>query len=980
MWHTRLGHPCQRVLNHVVRDFLPARDLNKVSFCKHCVQGKMTELPFPLSVSNTSSPLELVHSDVWGPAPITSINGTRYFVIFVDDFTRFTWFFPLSHKSQVLSSFIHFKNTMENLLNAKVKTLRTDCGSEYTKHEFTNFCSQSGIFYQFTCPHTSQQNGVAERKHRHIVDISLTLISHSSLPLTYWSYAFATAVHLINRIPSSHRAFISPWEALFHSSPDYSIFKSFRCACFPLLRPYSKHKLLPRSRECVFLGYASNSKGYLCLDIASSRLFVSRHVIFNESHFPFHHVSSISSLSSPHPNPWLSNFLFFTPCHHPSILGPHINPSTSILGPHINPTTSTLGPHTNTSASLLGPHPSTVPSPYSDSVLGPHPTTLPNPPTSIPEPVPLAPSRISSPILEPTSIIQPIPLPLPNFSPPVAPIPPSPPPFLVDPSIPTNTHPMTTRSKSGISCKKVFAASSVDYLQTEPPTCTIASRIPEWCATMAAEFEALHRQSTWSLVPASPRQNLIGCRWVFKLKRNSNGSIARYKARLVAKGFHQQPGIDYAETFSPVVKPPTVRIILSLAAHHHWNLRQLDVSNAFLHGVLKEEVFMQQPPGFVDSELPHHVCKLHKSLYGLKQAPRAWFERFTSHLLTLCFVASIADPSLFIFRHNGIVLYLLLYVDDIILTGNDSAAISTLITQLASNFELKDLGPLRYFLGLQIEYTTSGLFVHQRKYLTDLLSRFHMMDCKAASTPFVSQHKPSGSSATSLHDPTHFRSMVGALQYATFTRPDIQFAVNQVCQFMHSPSSNHLVAAKHILRYLKGSLDLGIFFQLGPLHLTAFTDADRAGDPHDRRSTSGLTVFLGNNPITWLSKKQHTVSRSSTEAEYRSLATGAAELAWLRQVLRDMGLFLPSAPVIWCDNTSALALASNPVFHGRTKHIEVDFHFVRERVVRGDIRLHFISTDDQVADLFTKAFSSPRFSKLRSKLLISSSDHQFAGG
>jgi hypothetical protein len=382
---------------------------------------------------------------------------------------------------------------------------------------------------------------------------------------------------------------------------------------------------------------------------------------------------------------------------------------------------------------------------------------------------------------------------------------------------------------------------------------------------------------------------------------------------------------------------------------------------------------MQQPPGFVDSKLPHHACKLHKSLYGLKQAPRAWFEQFTSHLLTLGIVASIADPSLFIFHHNGIVLYLLLYVDDIILTGNDSTAIGTLITQLASNFELKDLGPLRYFLGLQIEYTTARLFVHQRKYITDLLFKFHMLDCKAASTPFVSLHKTSGSTATSLSNPTHFWSMVGALQYATFTRPDIQFAVNQVCQFMHSPSSNHLVAAKQILHYLKGSLDLVIFFQPGPLQLIAFTDIDWARDPHDHRSTSGLTVFLGNNPITWLSKKQHTVSHSSAEAEYRSLATGVAELAWLRQVLCDMGLFLPSGPVIWCDNTSALALASNPVFHGRTEHIEIDFHFVRERVVRGDIRLQFISTDDQVADLFTKAFSSPRFSKLRSKL-------QFAGG
>uniref|UniRef100_A0A2N9E1A3 Reverse transcriptase Ty1/copia-type domain-containing protein n=1 Tax=Fagus sylvatica TaxID=28930 RepID=A0A2N9E1A3_FAGSY len=362
------------------------------------------------------------------------------------------------------------------------------------------------------------------------------------------------------------------------------------------------------------------------------------------------------------------------------------------------------------------------------------------------------------------------------------------------------------------------------------------------------------------------------------------------------------------------------------------------------------------------------------------RAPRAWFERFTSHLLTLGFIASVADTSLFILRRGSLTVYLLLYVDDIIITGNDSSVITSIISQLSTTFELKDLGLLRYFLGLQIDYTKSGFFVHQRKYLTDLLTKFHMIDSKAAPTPIVLTLAFTPSDDDVLPDPTPYRSLVGALQYATFTRPDITFAVNRVCQFMHKPTSTHFVAAKRILRFLKGTLDKGILFQPGPLTLTAFTDADWAGDPSDRRSTSGITVFLGHNPITWVSKKQHTVSRSSTEAEYRSLAAGAAELAWLRQVLCDLGLYLASAPVIWCDNTSALALASNPVFHGRTKHIEVDYHFVREKVVRGDFSVQFISIDDQIADIFTKALPSPRFHRLSSKLLVCSTDHLFEGG
>jgi hypothetical protein len=259
---------------------------------------------------------------------------------------------------------------------------------------------------------------------------------------------------------------------------------------------------------------------------------------------------------------------------------------------------------------------------------------------------------------------------------------------------------------------------------------------------------------------------------------------------------------------------------------------------------------MIQPPGFVNSDCPNHVCKLHKSLYRLKQAPRAWFECFSSHFLTIGSTASTSDPSLFVFRNGSTLLYLLLYVNDIILTGNSTAAITSLITQLAATFELKDLGPLRYFLGLQIDYGLDCLFVHQQKYITDLLSKFNMHTCKATSTPFSISHKLQPLSEAILFDPTQYRSLVGALQYATFTRPDITFAVNQVCRYMHKPTATHFTATKRILRYLQGKLSLGIRFKSGSPILTTFTDSDWAGDPYDRHSTTGITVFLGNNPIT----------------------------------------------------------------------------------------------------------------------------------
>uniref|UniRef100_A0A2N9IRW0 BED-type domain-containing protein n=1 Tax=Fagus sylvatica TaxID=28930 RepID=A0A2N9IRW0_FAGSY len=460
---------------------------------------------------------------------------------------------------------------------------------------------------------------------------------------------------------------------------------------------------------------------------------------------------------------------------------------------------------------------------------------------------------------------------------------------------------MTTRSKHGIFKPKVFHTSTNDYSETEPPTYQLASKYPKWCTAMDEEYSALHRQQTW----------------------------------LVAKGFHQQHGIDFQETFSPVVKPPTVRLILALAVTYNWPLQQLDVRNAFLHGVLQEEVYMSQPPGYVASHLPQHVCRLHKSIYGLKQAPRAWFESFTTQLLTLGFHPSTADTSLFIYRDRSIIAFLLLYVDDIVLTGNTPSFLQQLIANLSTVFELKDMGTLSYFLGLQIQRSTKGLTVTQTKYATDLLTKHNMVHCSPCKTPCVPNVCLSSTCGQPLTDIHAYRSLVGALHYLTFTRPDISFAVHQ------APSL-----------YLPSLMQTGLVIQM------------------IRRSTSGMLVFLGPNPITWSAKKQLTVSRSSTEAEYRALASALAKLCWLRTLVKDLGIFLSDPPILWCDNVSALAIASNPVFHARTKHIEVDFHFIRERVIRKDLQVKFVSTMDQLADIFTKGLSSPRFQDLQSKLLV----------
>jgi hypothetical protein len=467
---------------------------------------------------------------------------------------------------------------------------------------------------------------------------------------------------------------------------------------------------------------------------------------------------------------------------------------------------------------------------------------------------------------------------------------------------------------------------------------------------------------------------------VYRIKQKPDGSVERFKARLVAKGYEQQNGIDYTETFSPVIKSSTIRVLLSLAVHFDWTIRQLDVSNAFLHGALTETVFMQQPQGFVDKQHPHFVCRLHKAIYGLKQAPRAWFNRLSSFLQELGFIASLVDSSLFILKSGCTYTFMLIYVDDIIVTGSNTTLIHSLITKLQHEFPLKDLGPLHYFLGVEVSRTASSLHLCQAKYIHTILHRTNMLEAKPAKSPSPSGLKLSKFDGEPLSDPTAFRQLVGALQYCTLTRPDISFSVNQLCQHMHAPTSAHWSAAKRVLRYLKSSVDHGLHYTKSPLHLTAYCDSDWAGDPDDRRSTTGFAIFLGSNLVSWSAKKQPIVSRSSTEAEYRALALTTAEMFWLRMLLKDIHVTLLATPTIWCDNVSALALATNPVYHARTKHIEVDYHFVREKVLNQDILLKFISTDDQIADVFTKGLGSARFMYLRLKLMVISSPISLRGG
>ncbi|CAH9137282.1 unnamed protein product [Cuscuta epithymum] len=867
--------------------------------------GKHHKLPFSPSYSYTHAPFDIVHSDLW-TSPILSSTGHRYYILFLDDFTNFLWIYPLSHKSDAFSKFVHFNTFVQNQFGLSIKTLQCDNGREYNNSLFHTYCSNYGISFRFSCPYTSPQNGKAERKIRYINNVTRTLLLHASVPPKLWPHAVLMATYLHNILPSKSLSYTSPTLALYRKQPSYSHLRIFGCLCYPHIP--TPHKLAARTIPCVFLGFPSQHKGYKCLDINSGRIFISRHVIFDESKFPF---------QQPNPPPA------------PSYEFLHDSPSPFIIS-HLTPILS----HSPTSDLPHSPHiKHTAPiSPLS------HQPTAPAQPAASTSNLPAHHTTLT------------------NHS----------------------THPMTTRSKAGIFRPKPTYNLNSQHTNSPissplPKSHVDALRDPNWKSAMISEFTALINNKTWELVPRPSNANVIRCMWLFKHKYRSDGSLERHKARLVVNGKSQRPGIDCDDTFSPVVKPATIRTVLSIALSNNWPLHQLDVNNAFLHGFLDETVYMHQPPGFKDSSRPSDVCLLKKSLYGLKQAPRAWYHRFASHATKLGFHHSKVDHSLFIYHHNGATAYLLLYVDDIVLTASSPTLLRTLISQLGAEFSIKDLGLLTFFLGIAVTRRPGCLLLSQQKYATEIIHRAGMSSCKPTCTPVDTSSKLSADDGPPVADPTLYRSLAGALQYLTFTRPDISYAVQQVCLHMHDPRVPHFDA-------LKGTLDYDLHLRpTTTAGLVAYSDADWGGCPDTRRSTSGYCVFMGDNLISWSSKRQTTISRSSAEAEYRGVANVVAELCWLRNLLLELRHPISKASLVYCDNVSAIYMSQNPVQHQRTKHIEMDIHFVRERVALGHVRVLHVPSRFQYADIFTKGLPRVLFEEFRSSLNVQSSHVQTAG-
>lgn len=491
---------------------------------------------------------------------------------------------------------------------------------------------------------------------------------------------------------------------------------------------------------------------------------------------------------------------------------------------------------------------------------------------------------------------------------------------------------------------------------------------------MDREYRSLQENATWILVPRPENKKILSNRWVFKTKYDQNNDPEKLKARLVVRGHTQREGVDFDEVFAPVARYESIRALLAASVNDEMYVHQMDVVTAYVQGELSDEIYMEQPEMYIKQGEESKVCKLLKPLYGLKQSGREWYKKFDKFITDSGGIRTTADPCVYVFGQGVNRVITIIYVDDIILASKTIVKLEAIKSKLKSAFKVVDLGPIHNILGINVKRTgqTGSIFLSQEKYIKELLRRFNMEDAKMVSTPIESNTKVTKEMCSSSEAERNemknrpYRELIGGLIYlANATRPDIAFAANTLSRFCVNPGKMHWILAKRVLRYLKGTQHLGIKYTKDEENIVAYTDSDWAGDTDDRKSCTGNVVILASGPISWKSKKQASVALSTMEAEYAALAEISREIMYLKRLVTHMGFikYASDPTIVYCDNQSAIELSKNAVFHKRSKHIDISFHYTRELVEKKLITIRYLRTDLMIADVLTKSLSKVKHNK-----------------
>lgn len=831
--------------------------------------------------------------------PTPSMDGSCYIATFIDHFSRLAVVKTLKQKSDTPAAVKEVLELLENQSGMKVRAVRTDRGTEYLNETLSEYFKGKGIVCETTAPYTPEQNGIAERLNRTLLERTRAMLIDANLPANLWNEVVKTACYIRNRSPISAGA-CTPWELFFGLKPDVSHLRVFGCLAYAHKPKHMRNKLEDKAWIGTFVGYELGSKAYRIMLKHENKIIVSRDVVFNEA------PPKERTIEPPTP---VDNqgYDFLVPEHESeeSETDDDNGNDDKVNNDKVNKINYYVKDFEFADSTTTG----------NTNAADTHDTATTQRPA--PEPRPARKRQLPAALRENYALSA------------------------------TITEPTT-----------IYEALSGDNAE-------------DWQRAMDEEMQALLANGTWILTELPPNAKPVPVKWVYKVKRNADGSIERYKARLVAKGYAQVYGIDFNEVFAPVSKHTTLRAFLSTVTELNMELQQLDVKTAFLNGELEETIYMQQPPGYEQGG-PNIVCLLKRALYGLRQAPRAWFNKLKTELEKMGFTASASDPSLYVcVNDNGVVLALV-YVDDILLASKSRSAIDKVKAALMDTFDIHDLGDAKQFLGMEItrDRETGMLKLTQHRATVELLAKQGLTDCNPRSTPMDINLKISrATESDDLLDTATFgyRELVGSLLYLSVcTRPDIAYAVGALARHMANPTAEHWSTAKALIRYIAGTTTYGIKYVKtginGSVSITAanitplvgWCDADYAGDTDTRRSTTGYVFIMGNGAISWSSRLQPTVAVSTTEAEYMAAAHAVKEALWLRQLLKDLKIATGTIP-IYCDSQGAIKLLKHPIASVRSKHIDVLHHFARERVSRKEVCFIYCNTEHMIADCLTKA-------------------------
>ncbi|KAG7559183.1 Integrase catalytic core [Arabidopsis thaliana x Arabidopsis arenosa] len=909
--HARMGHINFASLKNMVDKKLilgaPAIKVEK-EICSSCLLGKQTRQSFPQETTyRATKKLELIHGDLCGPISPSTSAGNRYIFVLIDDFSRYMWTILLKEKGDAFKRFQNFKALVEQESGSRIQTFRTDRGGEFVSSEFNSFCEESGIKRHFTAPYTPQQNGVVERRNRTLMEMARSIMKHMKLPNYLWGEAIRHSTYILNRVSTRALKDKTPYEGFRGKRPTVEHIRVFGCIAYAKINKPHLKKLDDRSRMLVHLGIEPGSKAYRLFDPQMQKVVVSRDVIFDEAKgWNWEHKTATKDGDGSF----------------------HITFDTYGNNGLRENGETTEKEQAETEHGLQNHDP--IDNDLSESDTETEDRAESN---EEEESENVDPSCVSPPVLRRTErqIIKPK--------------------YLED-------YVLMAEEEGEV---------LLLCLNDEPRSFHEAKEIKEWINACEDEINSIEKLKTWNLVDLPLGASPIGLKWVFKLKRNSDGSINKYKARLVAKGYVQQYGVDFEEVFAPVARIETIRLLIDLAASHGWEIHHLDVKTAFLHGELKETVYVNQPEGFEIKGEENKVYKLNKALYGLRQAPRAWNNKLNQILCELHFKKCSKEPSVYRKEVGKHLLVIAVYVDDLFVTGTNLKIIKEFKEEMSSKFEMSDLGKLTYYLGIEVIQHNEGIALNQHRYALKILEEAGMRDCNPVHTPMETGLKASKSEHEKEVDATSYRKNVGCLRYLLHTRPDLSYCVGILSRYMQSPRESHAVAMKRCLRYLKGTTSLGLAFKRSNNvpKLIGYSDSSHNVDPDDGKSTMGHIFYLGEGPISWCSQKQSVVALSSCEAEFMAGTEAAKQAIWLQDLLSEIAGTPNEKVTVFIDNQSAIALTKNPVFHGRSKYIHRRYHFIRECVELGQIEVMHVPGEEQKADILTKALGRIKFSEMR---------------